>query len=45
MFAWLIITSFQFVFFGSVKNIIYKTNIIFTKLLLNKEMDDGGNRR
>ena len=37
MFEWLIVSSFQFVIFGSIKNI--------TKLLLEKEMDKGGNQR
>ena len=38
MFEWLILLYFPNFFFDSVKNNIYKT-------LLDKEMDDGGNRQ
>ena len=38
MLEWLIVLSYQFVIFGSVKNDI-------TKLLLNKKLNDAGNRR
>ena len=37
MFEWLIVSSLQFVVFGSVKK------MMFTKLLLDKEMDVAGN--
>ena len=37
MFEWLIVSSFQFVVFGSVKNDVCKT---FARY---KEMDDAGN--
>ena len=36
MFEWLTVSSLQFVMFGSVKN-------VYT-FLLDKEMDDDGNR-